>query len=196
MKGCAAVLAVLALVALPPSVRGAERQPRVTVGVGVLPQMDQFVGTTSLPAELYRAELLLPTGRNWHVGPELAGRRDFAVVGFGLHRELGGSEEQEWRLALALDYTFPLSDTGRFFDRLKGKGSSTLDRLHLRLAVGQTFDLRRAGVGLRVEYGVRLMLPGSLLSVLESLDDPADAREGFWMHEITAGLEFRRGGGR
>jgi hypothetical protein len=191
-----APLAALALAVAPPSrALDAPRSPTaklLVLEVGALPQLEQLVGSSSHPAEVYRAEALFGAGR-WRLGPEVMARRDFAIVGFGVHRVLRVTDAREWRLGLGLGYLLPFGATETLYERMGGGGSSTLDRLHLRAALGQTFGLR-GGVGLRVEYGVRLMRRGSVLSVLESLDDGLGSAEGFWTHEILAGLEIRGSG--
>ncbi len=184
---------MLVLVAVAASASASAEETRAVLAVGVLPQFTQSLGTATVPSEVYRFELLRRIGRRWWAAPDLAVRADFAILGAALHRDLWVSAEREWRLSFGMEYVLPLSQTEDLFERFKGERSSTLDRLQLRLALGQSFQLEKGGPALRVESGLHLMLPGSVLSVLEAVDDPISAGEGFWFYELRAGLVFRGG---
>jgi hypothetical protein len=160
----------------------------------VLPQFEQFIGDRVLPAELYRAELLVPVGARWHGAVSLDARRDFLIAGASGHVDFWSTPRSEWRAAVGAGYTLPLGDSETLFRRYDGEGSGLLDRLNLRLGLGQTFDIQGRAVALRVEYDARFVLRGSLLSVLEALDDGVDTESTFVVHEIVAGVEMRWGG--
>lgn len=167
---------------------------RLVLGLSVMPQLEQFIGGRSFPAELYRAELLLPVGPRLRAGVEVDARPDFVIIGASGHADFWRTDANEWRVGFGLGYTLPLADSEMLFRRFVGEGSSLLDRLHLRVGLGQTFDLHRGGAALRVSYDARLMLRDSMLSVLEGLDDGVDATSTFLVHELMAGIELRWGG--
>ena len=65
-RGTMSALLVLLATTLLPVGAGAERPPttqRLLLSIGVLPQFEQFLDSTSFPAEVYSVELLVPSGR-------------------------------------------------------------------------------------------------------------------------------------
>jgi len=195
VAACRALLTAifLVLIVFEPLPATADDDSRLFIGLGVLPQFPQFIGTARLPSELYRVEYMRSIATRWRAGPELTARSDFAILGAALHHDIWRSDGREWRLAVGIGYVVPMSQTDEYFFRVRGVSASLADRILLRLSVGQTFDLSRGRTGLRVESGVRLMRPESMLSTLEALDDAVDSEEGFWMYEIIAGLDLRGG---
>ncbi len=184
--------ATLGLVAAPAARAGWDADPALDVGVSIWPQLEQHVGDAAVFAETIDVGVLLSAGRRTRVGIEVQARPDFVVVGAAWHRDLSVSSRREWRLHAGMGYTIPVDETEPLFERLNGQGSSTVDRLHLDVGLGQTFGVRGA-LGFRVGYRARLMLPGSLLSTLEALDDEIVSDETFVMHAFQVGIELRRG---
>jgi len=187
-----ALVALLTVVAVE-TASAARPDPRLLVGVGVLPQMRQYVDDTEVFAELTRVEVLWPVARDWRAGGELAVRKDFAIVGANLHRDFWVSPSREWRVAMGLGYAQPLSETEDLYERLHGEGSGITDRVHLRVGVGQTFSLDRGRLAFRLGSDARISTRSSVLSFLESLDDGPDSAEGFVVLEVYAGFELRLG---
>jgi hypothetical protein len=193
-----AVFGCSLLLVSPPDPVRAESEARLVVDIGVLPQFEQFIGSDPFPTEMFSVEALLPLGARGgdRATARVAGRRDFMIVGAGLARDISVSSLREWRIALALDVTFPLGDAHDAYLRWHDGDLTLSDRLALRLGMGQTFDFADSRVGLRVGYDVRLTPRGSVLSVLEGLDDAVGDASTFAIHEIRAGLEYRLGGAR
>lgn len=187
-----AAAALLALVAVE-TASAARPDPRLLVGVGVVPQMRQHIDDTEVFAELTRVEVLWPVAREWRAGGELAARKDFAILGVNLHRDFWVSSTREWRLAVGLGYLQPLSETEDLYERLHGEGSGLHDRVHLRVGVGQTFSIDRGRLAFRLGTDARIAPRSSVLSFLESLDDGPDEADGFLVLEVYAGFEFRLG---
>jgi hypothetical protein len=166
---------------------------RLVLKLGALPQIHQHISDTEVWAELYEAELLVPTGRRWRAGGGVLGRGDFLLVRGALAHDVWRSRDREWRAAAGVEYLVPLSETESLYRRMKGEGSSTIDRSNVYFGIGQTFNLDRERMAFRVEYAGRVTFDHSVLSLLESLDDELGSGEGGWVHEFAAGIELQLG---
>lgn len=169
---------------------------RLVVSVGVLPQFEQFIGDDDFPTELFGVEFLRSISRRDRGTIRVQGRRDLLLIGAGIARDVSVSSLREWRVSAGVDVVTPLGNAHDAVVRWHDGSISILDRLALRVGMGQTFDFARSRVGLRVGYDLRLTQRGSVLSVLEGLDDEVGDAPTFVVHEVRAAIEFRLGGNR